>query len=463
MIAAPARERIAGVDAHVPVLGGGRRPYVNFDNAASTPPFQRVLDAVAEFAPWYSNVHRGTGFKSRLSTWAYEEARAAVARWVGADAEHDVVLFTRNATEALNRIARRFPFAPDAVVLTTMMEHHSNDLPWRRVARVVHVRVGRDGRLDEDDLRDRLREHAGRVALLTVTGASNVTGIVNPVHTYARWAHAAGARIVVDAAQLAPHRAIGMRSGDDPEHLDFVAFSAHKMYAPFGVGVLVGPRDVFATGDPDDVGGGTVDSVDRDRVRWTALPEREEAGTPCITGAVALAAALREYEAIGWACINDHETRLTRHALEVLRVVPGITLYGDADPARAADRLGVLAFNLESRPHELVAAVLAHEWGIATRDGCFCAHPYVKTLLAVGDAASRRIEERIEHGDRSGLPGAVRVSFGLYNSIQEIDVLGEALRAVAAGRHDRGYVLDPHRGEYLPAGYTERFTEYCSI
>jgi len=271
---APARDRVAGVNARVPVLGGGTRPYVNFDNAASTPPFHRVLDAVTEFAPWYSNVHRGTGFKSRLSTWAYDEARASVARWLGADAEHDVVLFTRNATEGLNRIARRFPFAPNAVVLTTMMEHHSNDLPWRRVACVVHVRVSQDGRLDEDDLRDRLREHAGRVALLAVTGASNVTGIVNPVHTYARWAHEAGARIVVDAAQLAPHRAIEMRPGNDPGHLDFVAFSAHKVYAPFGVGVLVGPREVFAAGDSDDVGGG----------RWTAWTGTASAGPSSPSG-----------------------------------------------------------------------------------------------------------------------------------------------------------------------------------
>lgn len=462
-MAAPARERVAGVNARVPVLGGETRPYVNFDNAASTPPFQRVLDAVTEFAPWYGNVHRGTGFKSRLSTWAYDEARASVARWVGADAEHDVVLFMRNATEGLNRVARRFPFAPDAVVLTTLMEHHSNDLPWRRMARVVHVGVGQDGRLDEHELRSRLREHAGRVALLAVTGASNVTGIVNPVHTYARWAHEAGGRIVVDAAQLAPHRAIEMRPGNDPEHLDFLAFSAHKMYAPFGIGVLVGPRDVFAAGDPDDVGGGTVDSVDLDRVRWTALPEREEAGTPCITGAVALGAAVREYETIGWACINAHEARLTHHALEVLRAIPGITLYGDVNPAHAADRLGVVAFNLESLPHGLVAAVLAQEWGIATRDGCFCAHPYVKALLGVNDAASHQIEERIARGDRSDLPGAVRVSLGLYNTMQEIDVLGEALRAIAAGRFEHDYVLDPRRGEYLPAGYAERFTEYCSL
>jgi selenocysteine lyase/cysteine desulfurase len=254
-----------------------------------------------------------------------------------------------------------------------------------------------------------------------------------------------------------------MRPGNDPEHLDFLAFSAHKMYAPFGIGVLVGPRDVFAEGDPDHVGGGTVDSVDLDRVRWTALPEREEAGTPCITGAVALGAAVREYEAIGWTRINSHEARLTRHALEVLGAIPGLTLYGDADPTRAADRLGVVAFNLESLPHGLVAAVLAHEWGIATRDGCFCAHPYVKALLGVDDAASHQIEERIAQGDRSDLPGAVRVSLGLYNTIQEIDVLGEALRAVAAGRHERDYVLDPHRGEYLPAGYSERFTEYWSV
>jgi selenocysteine lyase/cysteine desulfurase len=443
-----------GSAVRVPVLGGERR-YVNFDNAASTPPFTRVVREVNRFCRWYSNVHRGTGFKSRYSSESYERAREAVGRFINA-APSDAVLFTRNTTQAINHLANRLSLSSRPVILVSGMEHHSNDLPWRRVGQVMHVRLQQDGRLDENHLNDLLRTHRDRVGLLAVTGASNVTGYINPVHRYARWVHEAGGRIVVDAAQLSAHRPLDMRPADDPAHLDFVAFSAHKMYAPFGVGVLAGPRQIFAQGDPYEVGGGTVTSVSEDQVRWTELPDREEAGTPCVVGAVALEAAIRTYEALGWSGIQRHETALTELALARLARVPGLRLYGDSDPRRATDRLGVIAFNLNELPHGLVAAILSREWGIGTRSGCFCAQIYVRHLLGIDEAAAQAIEQRISQGDRGAIPGAVRVSIGLYNRASEIETLASALEAIAAGEVTGEYVLDRASGEFRDAGSGKR-------
>lgn len=458
---ARALAEVVGAGQQVPVLSGGTRGYVNLDSASSTPAFVCVREAVDEFLKWYSNVHRGAGYKSRLSSWAFEEARARVARFVGADPADSVVLFCRNTTEAINRLAHRYPFGDGDVVLTTLMEHHSNELPWRRVAEVVHVGVTPEGRVDEEDLADKLALYRGRVRLLAVTGASNVTGYINPVHAWARRVHEAGGEIVVDAAQLAPHRPIDMKAAGDPERLDYVAFSAHKMYAPFGVGVLVGSRHAFESGDPDIVGGGAVDIVSLESAYWTDLPDREEAGTPDIVGVVALARAIRAFEEIGWDAILRHESELTAEALERLASIPGIVLYGDPEPANAATRLGVIPFNVRGVPHALTSAILANEWGIGTRNGCFCAHPYVKTLLCVSESDARAAERSILARDRSALPGTVRVSFGLSNTSQDIDSLCEALDAIARGAFDPGYFLDAERGEYahprLPTDFDRRF------
>ncbi len=456
---APLCEAIGG-NTRVPVAAGGKKRYVNLDNAASTPAIRPVLDAIVSFAPWYSNVHRGTGFKSKLSSRAFDRSRELVYRFVRATPDRRIVLFTRNTTESINHLASRFPFGPDDVVLTTVMEHHSNELPWRKAARVVHVNVLPDGRVDEADFRDKLEEMRGRVALVAVTGASNVTGYINPVHDYARWTHEAGGRIFVDAAQLAPHRPIDMRDPDDPEALDFIAFSAHKMYAPFGAGVLVGERSVFEKGDPSLVGGGAVDIVNLENAYWTELPDREEAGTPDIVGAVALGAAIRWIEKTGWEKIIRHETGLTAYALEKLGRIPGISIYGDADPANAANRLGVIPLNVGKLPHSLTAAILGAEWAIGTRSGCFCAHPYVKCLLHVGASEAREMEKRILNRDRSIVPGAVRVSFGVYNTKEDVDALCEALAAIASGRFLDGYELNKERGEYSLRGMTEDYGKY---
>ncbi len=453
---------LVGADVRVPVLSGPPRRYINLDNAASTPALACVRETVDEFLGWYGNVHRGVGYKSRLSSWAFEQARDRVARFVGADPADEVVLFCRNTTEAINKLAHRYPFEPGDVVLTTLMEHHSNELPWRRVARVVHVAVTLDGRVDEEDLERKLSAHRGRVRLLAVTGASNVTGYINPIHDWARKVHEAGGRIVVDAAQLAAHRPISMKPKEDPEHLDFVAFSAHKMYAPFGVGVLVGARRAFETGDPDIVGGGAVDIVSLESAYWTDLPDREEAGTPDIVGVVALARAIGALEEIGWEAILRHETDLTAGTLERFNAMPGILIYGDTDPARASSRLGVIPFNVRGVPHALAAAVLACEWGIGTRDGCFCAHPYVRSLLHLSDGEAAQVEKSILARDRSEVPGTVRVSFGLGSTAGEVETLCEALDAVARGAFDPGYVLDAERGEYthplFPSDFSRRFS-----
>ena len=263
---------MVGARELVPLADGRFVRYVNLDNAASTPPLVAVAEAVADLLPCYASVHRGAGYKSRLCTEAYEVARHRVGAFFGADPERDVVIFGKNTTEAINKLAHRLPAAgggADRVVLTTLAEHHSNLLPWRARGPVVQLRTGADGAIDLDDVDTQLRRHAGRIDLLAVTGASNVTGLVPPIHELAAKAHAVGAPILVDGAQLAPHRPIDLRSHDDPAHIDYLAVSGHKLYAPYGTGALIGPRTTFERGDPEYQGGGTVDTVTADGVVGT--------------------------------------------------------------------------------------------------------------------------------------------------------------------------------------------------
>jgi selenocysteine lyase/cysteine desulfurase len=456
------REQFVGVDEHVPLLHGGTARYINFDNAASTPPLRVVRDGVDLFLDHYASVHRGTGFKSQLSTWAYEEARRQVVRFVGADPRQHVCLFGRNTTDALNRLARRIVFRPGEMVLTTEMEHHSDDLPFRGVARVLHAGVLDDGRLDESDFDRLLQANEGKVRLVAIAGASNVTGYLNPVHRLAEKAHAAGALVAVDAAQLAPHRAVNMRSLDDPEHIDFLALSAHKLYAPFGTGVLVGRRDLFEQGDPYERGGGTVEMVTLDEVVWSEPPDREEAGSPNVVGAVAMGLALKFLTDVGMETVAAHEAELTAHALDLLSRIPGVRIFGDARPENAAGRLGVIPFLVEGMSHFLVAAVLGHEHGIGVRSGCFCAHPYVLRLLGLSQAEASAVRDRMAASDKREMPGLVRMSFGLYNTLDEVDLFAAALGQIARGGISGDYRQDTATGEYAPEGWTPDFEAFLN-
>ena len=457
----PYRALFVGYDTQVPLLSGRQSTYVNLDNAASTPALKAVQRAVDHFLPYYSSVHRGTGFKSQLSTHAYEQARQATLRFVQADPADHTCIFGKNTTEAINKLARRFPFSSQReVVITTGMEHHSNDLPWRARTKTVHVALQPDGRLDEADFDAQLEKYRGRVALVAVTGASNVTGFLNPIDRLAEKAHAAGAQILVDCAQFAPHRPVRMGPLDDPAHLDYVSISAHKMYAPFGTGALIGRRDTFESGDPEMVGGGTVEIVTLDDVTWAGPPDRDEAGSPNTVGAVALAAAINQLEAIGMDEIARHETELTAYALERLNAIPELTIFGDRDPAHAASRVGVIPLLVKGVSHFKVASILGYEFGIGVRSGCFCAHPYILHLLGLTADEAGEVREKMLAGNKSEMPGLIRASFGLYNNADDVDVLVDALKRIVRGEYQGHYIQDVASGEYRPEGWQPDFQAY---
>ena len=458
------RQLFVGTDTIVPLLNDTQHPYINLDNAASTPALKAVQQAILDFMPYYSSVHRGTGFKSQLSTHVYEQARHAVLRFLHADPLEHTCIFGKNTTEAINKLARRFPFTPERnMVLTSGMEHHSNDLPWRHVAPTLHVGLTPDGRLDEADFDAQLAKNRNRIALVAISGASNVTGYLNPIHRLAEKAHAAGAQILVDCAQLAPHRRVDMHALDDPAHFDFVAISAHKMYAPFGTGALVGRRDIFEQGDPDLTGGGTVEIVTLDEVVWAAPPDRDEAGSPNTVGAVALAAAIQQLEAIGMDAVAHHEAELTQYALTRLVDIPEAQIYGDANPEHAADRLGVIPLALKGISHFKASAILGYEFGIGVRSGCFCAHPYILHLLGLTRQEADIVRHNMLSGDRSNMPGLIRASFGLYNTFEDVDALIEALRQIARGEYRGNYHQNKATGEYYPEEWQPAFERYFSL
>ncbi|MHB8717374.1 MAG: aminotransferase class V-fold PLP-dependent enzyme [Candidatus Dormibacteria bacterium] len=436
------RDQFLGMDVAVPVHGGGTRPYVNLDAAASTPPLRRVAAAVSAFAPHYSSVHRGAGWPSRVATAAYEEAREIVRGFVGADASQEVV-FVKHTTEAINIVAHSLRDRGGAVVATEM-EHHANLLPWRHGGPgLVLLAIGAAAPIDADAVEEALRR-AARPALLAVTAASNVTGEMPDIHGLAALAHRHGARILVDAAQLVAHRPITCLPASDERHLDFVAFSGHKMYAPYGCGVLVAPRDALA-GEPLLAGGGAVELVTHDETVWSGGAAGAEAGSPNVIGAVALAeAAAWLRDECGFPRLAAHERDVTEQLLSGLRSVAGVRLLG---PPTAEGRLGACSFVVDGIPGALVASILSWEWGIGVRHGCFCAHPYLLHLLHLSPADIERARDEARRGERRHLPGAVRASVGAFATGADVDRLVEALSAVARGARNAEYVQE-ESGEY---------------
>jgi cysteine desulfurase/selenocysteine lyase len=444
------REHFAGVDLPVPVHGGGTVTGVNFDNAASTPPLKRVRDAVTGFSEVYSSVHRGTGYKSRLATEAYEQARELVAHFLGVDARSQVVIFVKGTTDALNRIAAEQARLDGRQVLVTEMEHHADLLPWRHRSGHVMVGLSDDGHIDLDAIENALQNGGGKIGLVAVSGASNVTGFVSPIHEVAELAHRHGALVSIDAAQLAPHHRIDIRPASDPGHLDFVSLSGHKMYAPYGAGVLVAPRAFFA-GAPEVMGGGAISIVTWDDTVWADLPDREEAGSPNVIGAVALGVAIETLLELGFDEMLRHEVEMGMTLHSRLSRIPGVGVLGDVNASPATPRLGLASFVVEGVHHGLVAAALSHEWGIAVRNGCFCANPYVFHLLHMNKEAVDAVEGEVTSGHRQALPGAVRASLAPYNTTGELDRFVDGVTHIARGRLKSTYEQAAD-GTFSPAG-----------
>jgi len=437
------RRLVVGTEEQVALLDGSTRTYVHFDNASSTPFLQSVLDRIVEFAPMYASVGRGSGYKSHVSTEAFERARATIGRFVGASPDTHTVILGKNTTEALNKLAHCLRFSKDDVILTSRMEHHSNELPWRRTATVHHIGLRDDGSLDVSQLSDLLGRFGGRVRLVSITGASNVTGFVNPIHEIARIVHDAGALLAVDAAQLAPHRTIDVGRPDDLRRIDFLTYTGHKMYAPLGIGALVALKDAIQAAEPDLVGGGTVDFVTEEEVVWSELPAREEAGTPNIVGAIGWAQAIETLTEIGMDRIARHEAELTEALLHAMRQRGDVEVFGDAEPARAGNRLGVVTFRVADVDHRLTTAILGFEGGIGVRAGLFCAHPYVQKLIGMPSEVSQRILRELRCGEHPDVPGLIRASFGIYNTPAEVDWFVEMLDRVRHGEYEGEYRWDP--------------------
>lgn len=447
-VAAPT---LVGADVEVPIVSGGSRRYVNLDYAASTAALTDVADAVAAFLPWYSSVHRGAGFKSQVSTAAYEGAREIVRDFFNARST-DTVVFVRNTTDATNLLASALP--EDTQVLAFETEHHANMLPWRRVSlRVTYLPAPDSPGSVLRTLELALRGSAAANRIVAMTGASNVTGEVWPVHEAAALAHRYGARVLLDGAQLAAHYPIDLQALG----VDFLAVSAHKMYAPFGAGVLIGPEDWLSAGSPHLRGGGAVDFVTLDSVLWSALPERQEAGSPNVVGAVAMGAACRSLARYGMDQLAAEELELAAYARRRVAALPGVELYGlwDSD----APRLGILAFNVRGYWHSQVAAILSAEYGIGVRHGCFCAHPLMLHLLHVGKDEADAIRNEIAAGNKGRVPGAVRASMGLGTIRDDIEDLCRALEAIVRDGPRWAYRLDSISGEYVPDPETRRWPE----
>ncbi|HSA58705.1 MAG TPA: aminotransferase class V-fold PLP-dependent enzyme [bacterium] len=409
-------------------------PLTYLDSAASTKMIGPARDALESILGHYANSHSTTYGAARFSTHAFERAHETVLGFTGADpATHVAVFVGHGATGAINRVARslfwRGPEDGRDTVVFSGMEHHANQLPWSKYApRSIGVPVDPiKGTLSLDRIRDALRENKGRVRLVAVTGVSNVTGIVNDVAALARLAHGAGAEILVDAAQTAAHRKIRMRE----DGVDYLVFSGHKVYAPGSPGVLVMPRSA-SPAQPDEMGGGIVLSVDLERhLLRDDLPSREEAGTPNIPGAVALAASLKTLEVIGMNRVWEHELSLTRQLVGGLQVFEEVRIFGDADLDRTP-RAGVVAFSVDGMHHAVVSQSLADYFNIAVRNECFCAHPYVKALLGVTPPELEAFERAVLAGDHSRTPGMVRASLGIYSDEGDIERLHAAVDWIVA-------------------------------
>lgn len=400
----------------VPVMGQGERALLYLDHGASTHAPSLVIDRFATFmADEYANIHRGTHLLSRNATELFDDCYREVAQFIGGDLQRDAVVFLTNTTQAID-LASHVMASHAGQVITTELEHHSNDLPHRKRGPVLRARVRDDGSLDLDHLRDLLR--ANTVKLVAVTGASNVTGWMPDIHAIASLAHEHGARILVDGAQLLAHQRIDVRDPGDPGHIDFLAAAGHKAYAPFGASFLYGPRAVMDEAPPYLPGGGTASRVSPSDVDFVGSPDRHQGGTPNIGGVIAMAEAIRFLDRVGMSRVREHERELTRRAMEGFAALDGVTVYGPPDPDA---RLGVLSFNVAGVSDLLAAAVLSEERAIACRNGRFCAHVYMDRLIQLQGGSSP------EPGQT---PGAVRGSFGIYNTLEDVDRLIEGVDMV---------------------------------
>lgn len=413
------RKLFVGLDKKVNINGKGRIVPINFDNAATTPPFKRVVKRVLETTEYYGSIARGDGQKSQYCSDLYEECRRYILKYFNAPEEIYTAIFVGNTTDGLNKLSNILINNKDDIVITTRMEHHSNDLPWRNKCDLKYVEVNEDGRININEIKELIERYKEKVKYITITGASNVTGYINDIRKISGLIHKYGGKIIVDGAQLVPHKKIYMYKKDSLENIDFLVFSGHKIYAPFGSGAIVGLRKDFNNNLPDTKGGGTVEYVIDNNQLWLNTPEKNEAGTPNLFGAVAIMEAMKEIEKIGFERIEKNEKELLQYLINGLKELNRVKLYADNDCID--DRLGILVFTIDGMKYYEVGEKLSEIKAIGVRQGGFCSHPYTRRVLGI---PNNQLQEYI---NKNGIPGLVRVSLGIYNSKKEANIFLETV------------------------------------
>jgi len=423
------KDLFLGLDEKVCDSNGQCINGINFDNAATTPPIKSSIEYIAKLSNTYASIGRGTGQKAEITTDLYKESKIFLMDFFNIkDIEKYVVIYVNNTTEGINKLAQILIKEPNEIILTSRMEHHSNDLPWRNRGTVEYIEVDENGRLKIEELEEKLVTNYGRVKYVSLTGASNVTGYINDIHLIAKLVHKYGAKLIVDGAQLVPHRRVDISGKSDDEQIDFLVFSSHKIYSPFGVGVIIGLKEDFAIAAPDYSGGGTVELVLDNKCIYLPPPDKNEAGTQNFLGVMSLINSLRFINTIGYDYIEKHEKILFEHVIKGLSSIPKVISYGDTK--NISDRLGIATFNLENMYHHDVAEILAKKKGISVRHGWFCAHPYCRRLMNVSENEAK---EFLENPTKKML-GMVRVSFALYNSIDEVNFFLNVLEDIILGK-----------------------------
>lgn len=449
------RSLVVGIDEPIELKDGTKRALINFDNAATTPVLKPVEDEVNKEFEMYGSIGRGFSAKSNHSTDVYNEVREKVLSFVGAKDDDNTytAFYVNNTTDGLNKLASALIESEDDIVLTTRIEHHANDLSWRERCKVVYAEVDEQGRVIYDDIERLLKEYDGKIKYVSVTAASNVTGYVTDVHRVAKMAHQYGAKLVVDGAQIVAHRAFSMIGDTPEENVDFFVFSAHKMYSPYGGGAVVGLTDVLNEHMPEFYGGGIVDLVTDDTQFYKQAPAVYEAGSPNYPGVVGLGKAIDILQEVGFDNIEAHEKALNKRLIDGLKKLDNVIIYGDSE--NLDDRVGVVTFNFSDINSYILAKNLSDKGGVATRRGAFCAHPYVWRLMNLTEQEIMVFQNCTD----VKTAGMVRISFGIYNTEEEVDQFLAMMPEIMKVSDNKTYLLEVGNGREYAEGELEALIE----
>ena len=445
------QDSFIGRDTHYPTADGKTGPRRYLDSAASTLMMGPAFDVASEFLEHYASTHSKLHYAAKGASEAFDWAHLCVLKFVGADANQYSSYFAGSgATAGFNRIAAELSSQrPERnIVLVSEMEHHSNDLPHRAHAKVVHIPAKGEGAayggIEVEVVRKLIEEHGERINYIAVTGASNVTGAITPIHEIAKLAHSVGAYILVDASQMIAHTPVVMQNAAlEDSDIDALVFSGHKIYAPGSPGAVIVKTSLLTNMSPCELGGGMVTDVYLEQYMMSdVLPDREEAGTPNIVGAITLAAVLEVLMRIGMDKVREKEIPLIDMLWNKLSAIEEVNLYGPAPSD--VPRTGTMTFNIKGFDHGLTAAALNDFHNIQVRNGCFCAHPYVREMLKRElwemdiDPNALNAEADIERKR-----GMSRASLGLYTTEEDLLVLVDAIKDLIARQDEIHEIYEP--------------------